>query len=193
MIPISQVKPLLDFIAKPESGGDYNIVYGGIKNKHRPPKLLTKMTIGEVLDWQDSIDRLYPSEAAGRYQIMEDTLRGLYHDAGLTLMHRFSEKNQDLLALQLLKRRGLSHFLAGLTAPIKFAQSLSKEWASLPATIKDKRGRKAKGQSYYAGDGLNRSHVTIPEFMAAIDTVKQPEEPPKPARRPWWRIWGRDR
>ena len=99
------VKPLLDFIAKPESGGDYNIVYGGIHARHRPRKRLVTMTIGEVLDWQDSIDPIYMSEAAGRYQIMEDTLRGLYSSAGLTLRDLFNERNQDILATQLLKRR----------------------------------------------------------------------------------------
>ena len=70
-------KPLLDFIANAEHGGhpDYNAVWGGIKAKDRPPKKLVEMTIGEVLDWQDMIDPHYKSEAAGRYQIMEDTLR----------------------------------------------------------------------------------------------------------------------
>jgi hypothetical protein len=168
-----RIKPLLDFIAKPESGGDYNIVWGGIKRHHRPLKPLVRMTIGQVLDWQDSIDPLYMSEAAGRYQIMEDTLRGLYRDAGLTRQDLFDETNQDRLATQLLRRRGLTDYMSGRMTALKFAQSLSKEWASLPATIKDKRGRPAKGQSYYAGDGLNRAHVTIPALLSAVESVRE--------------------
>lgn len=165
---IYNVKPLLDFIAKPESGGDYNIVYGGIRPHHWPPKALTRMTIGEVLAWQDSIDRLYPSEAAGRYQIMEDTLRGLYRQAGFSLDDTFNEATQDELAYALLVRRGLHDYIEGKISAEKFAQNLSMEWASLPAIYKDRMGRPAKGQSYYAGDGLNRSHVTINAFLAAV-------------------------
>ena len=46
------------------------------------------------------------------------------------------------------------------------------EWASLPCTISDKRGRAAAGQSYYAGDGLNKSHVTTAALMAAVHSVR---------------------
>lgn len=174
------VKPLLDFIAKPESGGDYNIVYGGIARKDRPPKPLTQMTIGEVLDWQDSIDPFYPSEASGRYQIMEDTLRGLYREAGLSRNDKFDEGGQDYLATQLLRRRGLTDYMAGRITPLKFAQNLSKEWASLPCTIKDRKGRPARGQSYYAGDGLNKSHVSIAALMQAVERVKESGSAPTP-------------
>ena len=167
---------LLDFIAKPESGGDYNIVYGGIKIKDRPKKPLTQMTIGEVLDWQDSIDRFYPSEASGKFQIMEDTLRGLYKEAGLSLKDLYNETNQRTLAIALLKRRGLDSFMSGKVTLVKFADNLSKEWASLPCTIKDRQGRPAKGQSYYAGDGLNRSHVSIQDFLNVVASLKHKEE-----------------
>lgn len=185
------INTLLDFIAKPESGGDFNIVYGGIKKADRPKKLLTAMTIGEVLDWQDSIDRFYPSEAAGAYQIMEDTLRPLPAAAGLTMRDLFNEANQRKLATVLLKRRGLDKFLGGTISATQFAQNLSQEWASLPCTISDKKGRPALGQSYYAGDGLNRSHVTIEALMAAVRAVKTDDqirhipEPAKPKPSFW--------
>lgn len=171
------VDTLLDFIAKPESGGDFNIVYGGIKKADRPKKLLTSMTIGEVLDWQDSIDRFYPSEAAGAYQIMEDTLRPLPAAAGMTTRDLFNEVNQRRLATVLLNRRGLDDYLSGKISATQFAQQLSMEWASMPCTIRDKRGRPATGQSYYAGDGLNKSHVTIEALMAAVRAVKSGAPP----------------
>lgn len=161
------VKALLDFIAQPESRGDYNIVWGGIRKKDLPPRPLVTMTIGEVLAWQDSIDARYPSEAAGRYQIMEDTLRGLYAEAGLKLTDLFDERRQDRLAMQLLRRRGLDRYLAGQISAEKFANALAREWASLPVVTGPNTGR-----SHYAGDGLNKSHVSVAAFMDAVRAAK---------------------
>lgn len=176
------MQELLAFIRKPESGGDYNIVYGGIRREDRPRRPLTLMTIGDVLAWQDSIDARYPSEAAGAYQIMEDTLRGLYAEAGLTLNDRFSEENQDRLAVQLLKRRGLTRYQRGEITTEDFANSLAKEWASLPVVSGPKKGR-----SYYAGDGLNKSHVSVDDFLRAVASARprpSVERPPAVAQRP---------
>lgn len=161
------VKPLLDFIAKPESGGDYNVVWGRIKPADRPKRPLVSMTIAEVLAWQESIDAQYQSEAAGRYQIMEDTLRPLPAAAGLKMYDLFNEANQDALATVLLRRRGLDKFIAGQIGAEEFANSLAREWASLPVVTGPKAGR-----SFYAGDGLNKSHVSVEEFLAAVRAVK---------------------
>ena len=166
------VKALLDFIAKPESGGDYDIVYGGIAKKDRPKQRLTTMTIAQVLEWQDSIDAKYPSEAAGRYQIMEDTLRPLPPAAGLLPSDLFHAENQDRLAIVLLKRRGLDKYLAGTMSAEEFANSLAREWASLPVVSGPKKGR-----SFYAGDGLNKSHVSVDAFMAVVRAVKADPTP----------------
>ena len=173
------VYTLLDFIAKPESGGDYNIVYGGIKKQHRPKKPLTQMTVNEVLSWQDSIDQWYPSEAAGKYQIMEDTLRPLAPQAGVRGLDLFDRKTQDKLAIQLLKRRGLDNYLAGTIGAEEFANNLAKEWASLPVVSGPNKGR-----SYYAGDGLNKSHVSVDAFLAAVHAVKAGDAIPGPKREP---------
>lgn len=181
------VKPLLDFIAKPESGGDYNVVYGGIAKKHRPKQPLVTMTIAEVLAWQDSIDALYPSEAAGRYQIMEDTLRGLWPEAGMTLLSMFNEAGQDKLATTLLRRRGLVAYMEGKISAEEFANRLAMEWASLPVVTGPKKGR-----SYYSGDGLNKSHVSVEAFLAAVRAVKDAPNPvaanpaPDPVTKGFW-------
>lgn len=183
------VRTLLDFIAKPESGGDYNVVYGGIKPKDRPKKPLVTMTIAQVLAWQDSIDKLYPSEAAGKYQIMEDTLRPLPPSAGLLPSDLFNEVNQDKLATVLLKRRGLDKYLVGVISAEDFANNLAHEWASLPMVSGPKKGR-----SVYAGDGLNKSHVSVDAFLAAVRAVKDAPaqkpvaDPPRPdpaTKSPW--------
>ena len=169
------IQTLLDFIAKPESGGDYNIVWGRIEAKDRPRKMLVQMTIGEVLAWQDSIDAAYQSEAAGKYQIMEDTLRGLYGEAGLKLTDMFDESGQDRLATQLLRRRGLDAYLAGKISDEAFANNLAREWASLPVV-----SGKKKGRSFYAGHGLNKSHVSVNAFLAAVRALAAPPLSPKP-------------
>jgi hypothetical protein len=166
------VQTLLDFIGKYESRNNPDAVWGGIAKKHRPPMPVTRMEVGGVLDWQDSIDPLYMSEAAGEWQFMEDTLRGLYRSAGVTLSDTFDRTTQIKLATQLLRRRGLDDYRAGRMSDVKFAQSLSKEWASMPCTIKDRNGRPATGQSYYAGDGLNAAHASIKDFMAAVRSVR---------------------
>lgn len=165
-------KNLLDFIAQPESRGDYNVVWGGIKRHHRPPKPLVTMTIGEVLAWQDSIDHLYQSEAAGRYQIMEDTLRGLYAQAGMSLGDLFDQRGQDRLATQLLKRRGLVAYQRGQITTEDFANKLAQEWASLPVVSGPKKGR-----SYYAGDGLNQAHVKVEPFLDAVRAARSAPAP----------------
>lgn len=177
---LSRARPLLEFIKQPESRGDYNIVWGGIRKEDRPVRPLTTMTIGQVLDWQDSIDRKYMSEAAGAYQIMEDTLRDLHLSAGLGKHELFDEGNQDRLALALLIRRGYLKYLDGLVSAETFANSLAKEWASLPVVSGPKKGR-----SYYGGDGLNKSHVSVDAFMDAVTAARsEPVSHPDPMEQP---------
>jgi muramidase (phage lysozyme) len=174
------MRPLLDFIAEHESEGAarrlqmsaYDVIWGGIKGANRPSKPLTQKTIREVLAWQDRIDPLYRSEAAGRYQIMEDTLRGLYAEAGMTLDSMFDQAGQDRLAMALLKRRGLDKFLHGYLSVNKFCNELAKEWASLPVVDGPKKGR-----SYYAGDGLNAAGVDVEPFVAVVQSMR-PKVPP---------------
>ena len=178
---MNNVKVLLDFIAQFESRGNYNVVWGRIRAQHRPPIPLTQMSIAQVLAWQDSIDPLYMSEAAGKYQILEDTLRGLYPSAGMLSSAMFDEDGQDKLAVALLKRRGLDDYLAGRINAEKFANSLAKEWASLPVVSGPKKGR-----SYYGGDGLNKAHVNVRDFMNAINAVKRTPPATVPPTEPGW-------
>lgn len=175
------VLKLLDFIAEHESEttarklgiSAYNVVWGGIKKADWPPKPLTEMTIGQVLAWQDRIDPRYRSEAAGRYQILEDTLRGLYEEAGLTMGDRFDKAGQDRLAEALLRRRGLAQYRTGAISAHTFANNLAKEWASLPCVTGPKKGR-----SYYSGDGLNAALVDVEPFLAAVRACSSNEPQP---------------
>lgn len=169
--PSAGTGPLLSLIGSLEAPKGYDQVYGGIRSADLPPRRLTTMTVGEVLAWQDSIDRKYPSEAAGRYQIMEDTLRDLVGRGSVRTSDLFNRTTQDRLALVLMERRGLSAYRAGRISATEFGQRLSQEWASLPAQTRDKRGRPATGQSYYAGDGLNRSHTSKGTVLAKIRSI----------------------
>lgn len=156
---------ILEIIKKYESGNDYSVVYGGGKIP------LTKMTIGDVLDMQDGLEKAgVKSTAAGAYQIINDTLSGLLKldqfDRGML----FNEETQDDLALALLQRRGFLEFLQGNQNISETVTNLSKEWSSLP--------KDAGGQSYYDGDGLNKAHATYDEVVQALiyDRDNQQEE-----------------
>jgi hypothetical protein len=172
------VTPLLDFIGNKESRG-YDDISGLVKQFRYPSKKITEMTIREVLDWQEDIDQFQLSEAVGRYQIMEDTLRGfnndralvggtpLYTRAGLSAGDLFNPDNQDKMAIVLLEGRGLRRFLAGQITREEFADNLANEWASLPLVSGPNTGR-----SVYAGDRAgNRALTTVQEFLQAIDAV----------------------
>ena len=152
--------PILDVIAKHESGGDYNIAFGGKK------AAFTSMTINEVLEWQkDYKAGGAKSTAVGRYQFLGTTLGELKDKLKLSGDEIFDENMQDRLALCLLDRRGYSDFLSGRKSENDFMLAISKEWASLP--------RDLGGLSYYHGDGLNRAHTKPEEVLGALEQIKE--------------------
>lgn len=173
------VKPLLDFIARYESRGDYGIVFGGARPK--PSKPVDRMTVSEVLQWQDeAVAAGSRSSAAGRYQIIRKTLRGLVAEMHLAGGEMFDAAMQDRMAVILLERRGLRDFAAGKISLETFGNLVAMEWASMPV-LTAIRGAKANlqpGQSYYAGDGLNASHAPLEGFRAALAAVLEPEPAP---------------
>ena len=138
-------KNLLDLIARHESGGDYNVLFG---NKHAD---MTSMTIDQVLDLQHkrTHEDHAASSAAGKYQMLEGTLKGLKQDLHLTGNEKFDENMQDQLAVVLMKRRGLNEFMNGKIDESKFMHNLALEWASLPKDL--------SGKGAYDGDGLNKA------------------------------------
>lgn len=167
-------KPVLDLIGKYESHGDYNIVYGGIPAAQRPSGL-TSMTVREVLDWQAGVVRKgAASSAAGKYQIIRKTLQSIVSGGQVDTSRKFDVKTQDEMAMYLLRGRGFQRFLDGQISRDDMAIGLAKEWASLPVPI-DMQGasRKLKaGQSYYAGDGLNKAYAPVAEVRRALDEAQ---------------------
>jgi len=126
-------KQALDIIAGPESGGNYNAMnqgtdkngnivgstMGGKTSKDIIGKNLTDMTIGEVIDRQN--ERKYPRNAkpdlgvhaAGKYQMIGNTLPGAMNSAGLKPSDQFSPENQDRMALALMQERGIAPWTSG--------------------------------------------------------------------------------
>lgn len=118
-------------IGQLESRSDYNTMAGG-ENK----KQLTSMTINEVLQYQNSRGR--NMKAAGKWQIMPNTLRGLKKSMNLTGEELFTPEMQDRMAFELaMNRKGYRQF-AKATGDEKLAlmgaaqNDLAKEWASMP-------------------------------------------------------------
>ena len=159
---------LLDVIGNAESSG-YNTVYSG--SRIRPYKPITQMTVAEVLQWQDdSVAAGSASSAAGRYQIIRKTLRGLVAKGAAAETDIYNQATQDNLARELLKQRGFNNFVNGNKGLGAMAKSIAQEWASMPV-IERTQGQQRivnPGESYYSGDGLNKSLIDTTELIAAL-------------------------
>lgn len=173
---------LLDFIGDIEAPKGYGTIYAN--KQHKLAKPLTSMTLGDVVDAQRAWSKNHGSSAAGRYQFMRATLIDLSKELHLSGNQVFDADFQDRLAYHLLKRRGYEAFMAGTISRTEFGKRLAQEWASLPVLAATKGGSRnvTRGQSFYAGDGLNKSLVTPERVEAVLDRVKAPSKPaPVPA------------
>src|SRR6185312_11557776 len=136
-------------------------------------KPLTSMTLDEVLAAQPGWSKNYGSSAAGRYQFMRATLLGLRSELSLRGSQKLDGDLQDRLAYHLLKRRGYNDFMAGKISRTEFGKRLAQEWASFPVLTVCKGATRQlnRGQSYYAGDGLNKALVKPEKVEAVLDEV----------------------
>lgn len=188
---------LLAFIYETETSRKppecYEVVYGHNQRKLKKP--LTKMTLGEVVDAQKLWSKRYGSSAAGAYQFMRATLQGLAKELGLNGNQLFDGDFQDRLGYHLLKRRGYEDFMAGNIGTSEFGKHLAQEWASFPVLIPTQGAQRwlGRGQSYYAGDGVNKALVTPDAVEAVLLEVKysgrqapkpKPAIPAEPSPRP---------
>ncbi|QDL92558.1 hypothetical protein FDP22_12655 [Paroceanicella profunda] len=190
-------QPILNLIARHESGGDYDIVFGGVPASARPGRPITTMTLRDVIAWQVAAVRAGSrSSAAGKYQIIRRTLEATYPRAGMVPTDLFDVAGQDRLGVQLLRGRGWDAWCAGALSDVSFADALSREWASLPVQFAQQGGSRwvERGQSYYAGDGLNKALTSPESVLEALKACREPvaveppaPEPaaPEPAQGPW--------
>lgn len=157
---------LLDFIKRIETGkadaSTYDVIYAHAQA--RLPKPITRMTVAELQHHQTNG---WPakSTAAGAYQFMRATLKDLRKELGLLDGQVFDANLQDRLGYHLLKRRGYEQFMSGKIGVVEFGKRLAQEWASLPL-LAPANGN-TRGESYYDGDGLNKS-LTTPETIEAL-------------------------
>ena len=117
-----------------------------------------------------------PSSALGGYQFITATLDSLKKDLKLSGKEMMTEVFQDDLAVALMNRRGHMKYLRGEMGEIAFANELAKEWASLPVVtrIKGQKRYVNPGETYYAGDGLNKAFHKPETILAAVRKLKNP-------------------
>ena len=136
-------------------------------------KYLTRMSVNNVQNWQKAIrKRGVKSSAAGRYQIIHDTLEGLEFVAN----ENFSHAVQDDLCNQLLDRRGATKWETNKISDAEFGQNLAMEWAALPIFFHANGNQ--PGESYYDGDGLNKAGVSRQEVLDALAKVRATGDAP---------------
>ena len=162
---------LLDFIGDQESNGHYDIVHGKSQNhleaysaEHFDGRELNELTVGEVLEWQKAnIQDGVAYTAAGKYQIINKTLKGLVSEYDVPLDAKFDNQLQDKLALGLLERRGLTKFLNGNIGLNEFQDNIAYEWASL---------KNSDGHGQYdndeAGNFAHANGAKLNETLAGI-------------------------
>ncbi|WP_052726313.1 lysozyme family protein [Devosia epidermidihirudinis] len=167
---------LLAFIRVTETGRNdtsaYTTIYG--HNEGRLPRPITSMTVDQIIAAGPGWTRAFKSSAAGAYQFMNATLKDLKLSLGLTGGEVFTPALQDRLGLALLKRRGFEGFMAGTIGRNAFGLGLAREWASFPvlADVKGAHRQVARGETYYAGDKLNKALVKPDAVEAMLTEVK---------------------
>ena len=182
-----QDKALLSLIAKGESTGVRGDPYTALWPSTTEPNLI-RMSLKQVKDFQISRIRSgFKSTACGRYQFIKNTLLDVVKISKLDPERTiFTPDIQDYLILLRLKSiRRLDKWKAGSLIhegnsyssqenSANFQVHLAKEFASVPMPFRAQGHRRIvnKGQSYYAGDGLNAAHGKADTFLAGLIDIK---------------------
>lgn len=164
-------KYLLDAIGAEEAPNGYDTVYHN--RMERMPKPLTSMTVDEAIKQGKWRYENFGSSACGRYQFMQATLSNLKEKLHLTGSEKLTPAFQDMLGMKLLRDRGYDRFVAGRITIPDFAKQLAMEWASFPV-LEPTKGHKrnvSRGQSFYAGDGLNKALISADEVEDVLANV----------------------
>lgn len=149
---------MLDLIGSLEAPEGYDQVYYGVKLA--PPRPITSMTIEEVLAWQRIASRTAVSSAAGRYQVIRATLKGVVKSGTVRLSDPFDPATQDRIGRYLLRQTGYRDGLA--TEAI--ANRIAGVWAALP-----KVSGPGAGDSVYEGVADNHALIDVDTYMGVLN------------------------
>lgn len=144
----------------------YDIVYGGIPQRIRPPRPITQMSIDDVLNWQNSIRSSVESTATGAYQFIYTTLLELVDRRRVVARSAILDAaTQDRLAIALMT--GLDSWQAGQISDEAFGYNLARVWASMPVMetgrpVSGGRTASSPDNAYYGGVGSNPSTARRP-------------------------------
>jgi muramidase (phage lysozyme) len=176
-------------------GTAYETIFSHAEDQLTKP--ITKMTLDELQGHQKGFTKAFGSSASGAYQHMYATLKDQIKELKLKGTELFSPAMQDRLGYELLKRRGYKAWVDAKTSTDTFMIGLSKEWASFPVPSRMKGAHRTvdRGQSYYAGDGLNKALIApdvvwlvceaarkLTEIPPAPEVPTKPEVPVEPTR-----------
>jgi len=161
--PGGQYGPILNLIGSAEGG--YTSIAPNDKNDN-----LTNMTIAEAAN---ATGENGGRGAIGRYQLTNPINQAI--NAGLDPeKDLFNEENQDLIAISLIKGRGITPDMI-INDPIRAASLLAMEFAGIPV-LADQQGYVQsiqRGQSYYRGFGGNKATITPEAVEAAFKKFGQ--------------------
>lgn len=167
---------LLALIRAGEAPLGYGQIFGGAKGVGDVRKIdVSKMKLNDVLNLQvEMLAGGSRSTACGGYQFLRGTLQECMAEMGISTDRVWTPELQDAMAVHLMERRQLKKYLAGTISAETFANNLAKEWASLPVvTSMDGAHRWVNaGETYYAGDKLNKASHTVAAVMAAVRALK---------------------
>jgi muramidase (phage lysozyme) len=158
----------------------YDVIFG--HNEGKLSKPITAMTVDELMNNQKGFTTSFGSSASGAFQFMRATLGDLKKKLELTGAEIFNPELQDRLGFELLKRRGFQPWLSGKTTTDAFMVGLAREWASfpVPSDMKGAHRRVSRGETYYAGDALNRALIAPDVVWLACEAARKVTAIPPP-------------
>jgi muramidase (phage lysozyme) len=185
MIPASALE-ILALIKLTETGRAdataYDTVFG--HNERKLTKPITQMTVDELQGHQKGFTKSFGSSASGAYQFMRATLADLKTKCALSGEEIFTPELQDELGYELLRRRGYQPWIDGKTTTDTMMVGLAREWASFPVPSRMKGAHRVvqRGETYYAGDALNRALIAPDVVWLACEAARnaKPKPPPDP-------------
>jgi hypothetical protein len=175
------MSPFADLLSSIESRGDYSaynkiVVVNGVKKvKSYFGTDLTELTIADIQEKQMNSSDMF---AVGKYQLIPKTLAAAIKHLGIDTSERYSPTVQDKLFdgyLIRVKRPEIIEFLEGEGDVEEAIYGWAKEFASagVRAGRKIAKGIAQGGESYYAGDGLNKAHITPDQMVKVLKESKK--------------------